>query len=161
MTVVEYNQCVKDYADRLFRFVVKNIRDNEDANDIVQETFEKMWLKHENVNYSKARSYLFTTAYHTLVDYTRKSGRKGEWKPEMEAMYTTSQQGHDLRENLEWALAQIPEIQRSTILLRDYEGYSYEEIGQITGLSESQVKVYIYRGRMSLRKLIGNPEVLI
>ena len=161
MTVAEYNQCVHDFADRLFRFVLKNLRDNDEARDIVQETFEKMWIKHETVTYSKARSYLFTTAYHTLIDFTRKAGRTGEWRPELETVQTILQPKHDLQENLEWALSQIPEIQRTTILLRDYEGYSYEEIGKITSLSESQVKVYIYRGRMALRKLIGNPEVLI
>ena len=67
----------------------------------------------------------------------------------------------DLKERLDWALQRIPEIQRSVILLRDYEGYNYEEIGEITGLNESQVKVYIYRARMALRKLIGSSEILI
>src|SRR4030042_1812927 len=52
-------------------------------------------------------------------------------------------------------------IQRSVILLRDYEGYSYEEIGDITGLSESQVKVYIYRGRVFLKNYIGKLEYII
>lgn len=46
-------------------------------------------------------------------------------------------------------------------MLRDYEGYSYQEIGEITGLSESQVKVYIYRARVFLRKYIGKMEVVI
>ena len=44
------------------------------------------------------------------------------------------------------------------ILLRDYEGYDYKEIGEITGLSESQVKVYIYRGRVALKEFIGKFE---
>jgi RNA polymerase sigma-70 factor (ECF subfamily) len=43
-------------------------------------------------------------------------------------------------------------------MLRDYEGYSYEDIEQITGLNESQVKVYIYRGRVSLKNYIGKIE---
>jgi RNA polymerase sigma-70 factor (ECF subfamily) len=42
--------------------------------------------------------------------------------------------------------------------LRDYEGYSYEEIGEITGLNESQVKVYIYRARLALKQYIGSLE---
>jgi len=46
------------------------------------------------------------------------------------------------------------------VLLRDYEGYSYEEIGEILDLSESQVKVYIYRARVALKKFIGNPYIL-
>jgi len=67
----------------------------------------------------------------------------------------------DLSEVLQEAIKKIPDIQRSVILLRDYEGYSYHEIAEITGLNESQVKVYIYRGRMALKKYIGSMEVLI
>jgi RNA polymerase sigma-70 factor (ECF subfamily) len=55
----------------------------------------------------------------------------------------------------------LPEIQKSVILLRDYEGYSYEEIGNIAGLNESQVKVYIYRARLFLKEYIGTMERVI
>jgi RNA polymerase sigma-70 factor (ECF subfamily) len=44
------------------------------------------------------------------------------------------------------------------VLLKDYEGYNYEEIGQITGLNESQVKVYLHRARLNLRNYLGKPE---
>jgi RNA polymerase sigma-70 factor (ECF subfamily) len=46
-------------------------------------------------------------------------------------------------------------------MLRDYEGYSYEEIGKITGLNESQVKVYIYRARLNLKEYIGSLENVV
>jgi RNA polymerase sigma-70 factor (ECF subfamily) len=59
---------------------------------------------------------------------------------------------------LDKALNTLNEIQRSVILLRDYEGYSYEEIGEITGSNESQVKVYIYRARLALKQYIGSLE---
>jgi RNA polymerase sigma-70 factor (ECF subfamily) len=47
------------------------------------------------------------------------------------------------------------------LLLRDYEGYDYAEIGQITGLNESQVKVYIFRARTFLKNYIGKIEAVI
>ena len=62
---------------------------------------------------------------------------------------------------LDKALNTLNEIQRSVILLRDYEGYSYEEIGEITGLNESQVKVYIYRARLALKQYIGSLENVV
>ena len=62
---------------------------------------------------------------------------------------------------LDFALQQLPDIQKSVILLRDYEGYSYKEIGDITNLSEAQVKVYIYRARLFLKKYIVSPEYVI
>ena len=56
------------------------------------------------------------------------------------------------------ALAELPPIQRSVVLLRDLEGYSYEEIAETTGLNLPQVKVYIYRGRTALKNFIGSLE---
>jgi len=45
--------------------------------------------------------------------------------------------------------------------LRDYEGYSYDEIGDITGLNESQVKVYIYRARIFMKEYIGSLDRVV
>jgi RNA polymerase sigma-70 factor (ECF subfamily) len=67
----------------------------------------------------------------------------------------------DLAEILNIAVRQLPEIQRTVVLLRDYEGYSYQEIGDITTLSEAQVKVYIYRARVFLKNYIGKMEVVV
>jgi RNA polymerase sigma-70 factor (ECF subfamily) len=161
MTVAEYNHSVNEYADRLYRFVLKNLRDEDISQDVIQDTFEKLWIKHQNVSFSKVRSYLFTTAYHTLVDYTRRKKNTLEIEELSNMEIESNKNSFDLKANLDIALDQIPEIQRTVILLRDYEGYNYNEIGEITGLSESQVKVYIYRGRLALRKLIGKPEILI
>jgi len=68
---------------------------------------------------------------------------------------------NDLKEILKVALEKLPEIQKSVIMLRDYEGYSYQEIGEITQLNESQVKVYIFRARKTLRNYLGKLENVI
>jgi RNA polymerase sigma-70 factor (ECF subfamily) len=75
-------------------------------------------------------------------------------------------QGHssgysDLKEVLNEAVNQLPEIQRSVLLLRDYEGYSYKEIGEITDLNESQVKVYIYRARIFMKNYLVSIDKVI
>jgi RNA polymerase sigma-70 factor (ECF subfamily) len=67
----------------------------------------------------------------------------------------------DLKRVLNEAIAKLPEDQRSVIMLRDYEGYSYEEIGRITGLNESQVKVYIFRARVFLKNYLVSAEVVL
>ena len=67
----------------------------------------------------------------------------------------------DLSEILSEALSKLPEIQRSVILLRDYEGYSYKEIAEVTKLSESAVKVYIYRARLFLKNYLVKIEAVI
>lgn len=78
-----------------------------------------------------------------------------------EAIRHTSPSEPDLKEVLEEALATLPPIQRSVVLLRDLEGYAYEEIAELTGLNLSQVKVYIYRGRTALKAYIGQLDLLV
>jgi RNA polymerase sigma-70 factor (ECF subfamily) len=67
----------------------------------------------------------------------------------------------DVKQTLDDAVSKLPEIQRHVVLLRDYEGYSYAEIGEITQLNEQQVKVYIFRARQKLRSLLTDPELIL
>ncbi|MFW6095035.1 MAG: RNA polymerase sigma factor [Bacteroidota bacterium] len=161
MTVKEYNQCVEDFSDNVYRFILKNIKDEEKAKDIVQDTYEQLWVRAEEVTYRKAKSYIFTTAYHTMIDTIRKDSKVTDINEVNNIEPSTNKQYTGLNEILEQALNRLPDIQRSVVLLRDYEGYSYEEIGQITNLSESQVKVYIYRARLALKKFIGSLETVL
>ncbi len=161
MTVNEYNKSVSLYSDRIYRFVLKSIRDVHKAEDIVQDSYEKLWKNFENVNAEKVKSYLFTTAYHTMIDIIRKDKRSA-YSDDLNLQEESHERNYsDLSEILTEALERLPEIQRSVILLRDYEGYSYQEIGELTALNESQVKVYIYRARVFLKKYIGRMEVVI
>lgn len=161
MTAAEYNTCVDEYADSIFRFVVKNLRNEEAARDVVQDTFEKLWIKISSIDATTVKSYLFTTAYHTMIDAIRRAKPSSDLEEISDSGYSTVNQYNDLKSVLNLALTRLPEIQRSVILLRDYEGYSYEEIGEITGLTESQVKVYIYRARVFLKSYIVDLDRVI
>lgn len=161
MTLSEYNTCVDLHSDGLYRFILKQIRDKDVARDIVQDTFEKMWRKVDQIENEKSKSYLFTTGYHTMIDYTRRAKKQGSFNEVNENQLGHEKNYSDLKEILNEALDKLPEIQKTVILLRDYEGYDYAEIGEITNLSESQVKVYIFRGRQFLKNYIGKMEVVI
>ena len=161
MTVDDYNQCVDAHADGLYRFMLKHTRDTEQARDLVQEAFAKMWLKVEDVNAQKAKSYLFSTGYNTMIDQIRRDKKKGNFDEVEAQRLSHSNQYSDLNEILHEALETLPEKQKSVVLLRDYEGYSYQEIGEITSMSESQVKVYIFRARKALKQYIGSIEAVI
>lgn len=161
MTVKEYNRSVEEYSDYVYRFILSSIRDEDRANDIVQDTYEKLWRNVLEVSYPVAKSWLFTTAYHTMIDMIRKESRMSSI--EENNGYDLIEESHysDLNEILHMALERLPEIQKSLILLRDYEGYSYREIGEITGLTEAQVKINIYRGRVALKNFIGKIETVL
>ena len=161
MTTAEYNECVDRHADGVYRFVLKNLRDEDKARDIVQDSFEKMWLKVDEIEGAKARAYLFTTAYHTMIDAIRRERFSVEMDARVHQEHAYRDDYSGLKEILEEAVARLPDIQRSVVMLRDYEGYSYQEIGDITGLSESQVKVYIYRARTALKNYIGSLDAVI
>ncbi len=161
MTAEEFNKCVDLYADNLYRFILKNVKDEEKARDIVQDTYEKLWIKVSEVESTNAKSYMFKTAYRTMIDRIRRDKKQGDMSEANMYSVSHSRQYSDLKEILNEALGKLPEIQRSVIMLRDYEGYNYAEIGEVTGLNESQVKVYIFRARTFLKNYIGAMENVI
>ena len=161
MTIPEYNKCVEVFSDNLYRFILKNLKNEEQAKDVVQDSFTKMWLKVEEVDFQKAKSYLFTTGYRTMIDLIRREQKRGDIeKADMNKLADHSQYS-DLQEILHKAIARLPETQQHVIMLRDYEGYSYDEIGEITDLNPAQVKVYIYRARVSLKKYLVKMDYLL
>lgn len=96
-----------------------------------------------------------------MVDVLRKDKRQTYMEDYRGAEGGHDDQYSDLAEILNEAVKQLPDIQRTVILLRDYEGYSYKEIGDITALNEAQVKVYIYRARVFLKSYIGKMDLVV
>jgi len=161
MSEKEYNECVNLYADNVYRFIVKNLRHEEDARDVVQTAFEKLWRNRDVVDANKSKSYLFTVAYNSMIDHLRKIKRiqlKEDFKEDSRIYHKES---NNIKAILEVALGKLSETQRSLVMLKDYEGYSYEEIGKIMNLSESQVKVYLHRARLQLKEYIVKVENVI
>ncbi len=161
MTERDYNECVTRYADNVYRFILKNLRHEDDARDVVQSAFEKMWRNREHVDATTAKAYLFTVAHNQMIDHIRKVKRISLKEEFSEQDKVTDQQQHNLKKILNEALNRLNETQRCLVMLKDYEGYSYEEIGKIMGLSESQVKVYLHRARIQLKNYLVKPENVI
>ena len=152
MTDQDFNKCVDDYSDGVYRFIVKNIGHEADAQDIVQTAFEKLWVNRKKVETGKEKSYLFTVAYHQMIDHIRKD-KKESTTDNFEAVneQVHLQSNSELKQILLRAINELNPTQKSLVLLKDYEGYSYQEIAEIMDLSESQVKVYLHRARLILK----------
>jgi RNA polymerase sigma-70 factor (ECF subfamily) len=161
MTVKEYNRSVEEFADSVYRFIRGNLKDEDRANDIVQDSFEKLWRNVAVIEYNVVKSWLFSTAYHTMIDIIRREKRMTSLEDSAEMNLTYESQYSDLNEILHAAIKRLPDHQKTSVLLRDYEGYSYREIGEITGQTEAQVKVNIYRGRLALKGFIGKIETVL
>jgi RNA polymerase sigma factor (sigma-70 family) len=161
MTVKEYNRSVEEFADSVYRFIRASLKDEERSNDIVQDSYEKLWIHVAEIEFSVVKSWLFSTAYHTMIDIIRKEKRMARYEESYENNMIYELQYSDLNEILHTAVERLPEDQKTSVMLRDYEGYSYKEIAEITGQSEAQVKINIYRGRIALKHFIGKIETVL
>jgi len=160
MDAKSYNACVHEWADALFRFACKCTGNEEDARDLVQSSFEVLWQKKENVLPEKGKAFLFQVAYNQSVDLYRKK-RRVQYQEEVKQDGSVGLGNPDLKRILDRALAQLEDQARALVLLKDYEGYHYDEIAEITGLSTTQVKVYLHRARKTLKQYLVSVETVI
>jgi RNA polymerase sigma factor (sigma-70 family) len=159
LNLVEYNIAVKNHSDSICRFVDKMIYDKDLAKDLTQESYLKLWENRKKVELNKAKSWLFTTAYRLTLHWIRDN--KKFVSKEQFPNPSFELQNPDLQKILDQALILLSETQRSIVLLKDYEGYNYAEIGEMLELNESQVKVYLFRARQKLREYIVDLKLVL
>ena len=161
MTRTEYNNSVDNFSDDVYRFIFKACRNKELAEDIVQDSYLTLWEHVRDITYEKAKAFLFTTSYRKMIDIFRREKRNGDIENICTGQYTYEEETPDLQQILEKALDRLSPVQKTVVLLRDYEDYSYKEIAEITNLTESQVKVYIFRARNFMKEFIRTPDLVI
>lgn len=149
-----YNDCVKLYSDGLYRFAIKSCGNVEEAKDIVQNCYEVLWQNRADVNYEKAKSFLFTIAYRKSMDVHRNNNKMQLMPAFEEHKMGTIGSKLEVENLVNIALNQLDETSRSLIVLKDLEGYNYDEMCKITALNLSQVKVYLYRARKKMKDFI-------
>ena len=158
----EYNIAVSTHSGKLYGFALKFLRNSEDAQDIVQDVFEKLWINRKKVEVEKAKAWMFTTAHNAMVNYVTKKQRMvlpgDDLIPEKAK---TERSLFESSQVVNRAVSILPPVQKSIILLRDLEGYTYEEIGDILELSPSQVKVYLFRARNKIKKQLKGLTQLV
>ncbi len=168
-----FNELVRIYQDYLFGLVVRVVNDRDAANDAVQEAFFSCYRNLERFRGDSFRSWLTRIALNAATDVLRYKKRRPadpfpEWEddswqppagedasPERQAMRRQSSR------MLAEALAQITEDQRRAIILFDVEGFDYQEIADMTGVSLGTVKSRIHRGRLALRDLLQSDMELL
>lgn len=159
MTLSEYNISVKEYADPLYRYAYKLVGNQMDAEDVVQTVYEKLWLKKDNIEFDRIKGLMFKIAHNHVMDQFRKK------KVQRKHVNQLNHESYDISDSIEasdilkHAFKNLTEEQKSLILLRDYEGYPYEEIAEMLEMSLSQVKVYLFRARKQLQQAIKALEL--
>ncbi len=158
----EYNIAVEKISDSLFRFSVNFLKDKEAAKDIVQDVLAKLWVNRDKIEAEKAKAWLFTCAHNAMINFIHKRARMSSINavqlPDRNEQTSFS---FESKQVIDHIVGILPPIQKSIILLRDLEGYAYEEIGEILDLSPSQVKVYLFRARLKLKKQLKGLNELV
>lgn len=150
----DYKLAIQAYTKNIFRFLYKSLRDEEAVNDLVQDCFLKLWQNREKVDPQKIKSWLFAVANNAMLNYLKVAARNTPLKDDASIAPVYQRHNFDTKKILAQLLDELPPIQKSIILLRDLEGYEYREIGEILELSETQVKVYLFRGRQKVKNAI-------
>ncbi len=153
----EYNAIIDELSAPLYRYAFHFLRNQEDAKDIIQDVFEKLWINRKMIDLERVKSWLYRCAHNAMVNFLSKKSRTQYMNSQNLPLSSTPfDSTFESMQVVERMVNILPPTQKSIILLRDIEGYSYSDIGQILDLSASQVKVYLFRARMKIKKqLIG------
>jgi len=154
ISVEKYNEAVHEYTKNIFRFLYKSLKDEDAANDILQDCYLKLWQNRNLVDPVKIKSWLFSVAHNAMINYLKVESRKTSLNGEIKEQHVFQKHDFDIKSILEKALNNLPSQQKSIILLRDLEGYEYKEIAEILKINETQVKVYLYRARLKVKKSV-------
>ncbi len=157
----DYNICVDQNSDALYRFCLHFTRDVDSARDTVQDCFEKLWVNKKQIPLEKSKSWLFTCANHLMLNQIKRQKVKQQ---HLESLYlnqhSSNANSFENQQLIQLLVEGLPPLQKSILLLRDLEGYTYQEIGGLLSLSEAQVKVYLFRARLKVKKRIKGQFVL-
>ena len=160
-----FNQLVERYQGRVYNLTLRMLGTPQDAEDVTQETFVLAWKAIHSFKGGTFRTWLFRIASNACTDLLRsRQRRKADSSDSLSAEYnslpssTESPEEYILREELSRLINQnllsLPEERRLVLILADLQGFSYEEIAQITNSSIGTVKSRLSRGRANLRDLL-------
>ena len=151
----EYNIAVEKHASNLYGYVFGFLRNSEDTQDIVQDVFERLWKNRKKVEVEKCKAWMFRTGHNALINFAIRKNRT-VYNTEMIPELSDVDNRFETQEIIDLALSLLPPLQKSIVLLRDLKGYTYIEISEILDISESQVKVYLYRARKKIKKQLSD-----
>lgn len=159
--LARYQQAIEQYRQRIYSFAHYSLRAREDAEDITQEVFIKLWQHWQKIDHSKLNAWLMRVAHNAVIDHVRRGKNQAEKiddyaEPEEQAS-TRDEAGATIdqeafKEELMGCIHSLDDPFRSIIIMRDVQGMSYADIQHTLDMSESQVKVYLHRGRRKLRE---------
>lgn len=167
MKPISFHEDVLPLKDKFFRLALRITLNREEAEDIVQETLIKVWNNRQSWrDIDSIESYAMTICRNLSLDWIRKNGRQQTEEqvsldmnhPDATPNPYEQAQQHDRMQLVRSIINSLPELQRSCLQLRDIEGMNYKEIAKVLGVSDSQVKISIYRARQTVKEKLQTIE---
>lgn len=155
-----YQQAIDQHRQRIYSFAHYSLRVKEDAEDVTQEVFIKLWQHWKKIDHSKLGAWLMRVAHNAVIDHVRKQRPQQthvDQYAEVEEQAGSENEESRLEQDsfkgqLQRVIKSLEDPFRSILIMRDIQGMSYEEIQGSLDISSSQVKVYLHRGRRKLRE---------
>lgn len=157
MAPAEFDKIVTKLKDKLYRFSLQILKEKEDAEDIVQETFLKLWAAGEGLKKVKnLEAYSMTMARNLSLDLIRsgqlKRDKLKEFRIEKEADNEEKKvEQRDATEKVRSIIEKLPETQRLVMHLRDVEEMEFEEIATVMEMNPNAIRVNLSRARKHVR----------
>ena len=159
MENISFRTTVLPLSDRLFRLALRITMNKAEAEDVVQVTLLRVWeCRGQWEQIGSLEAFAIATCRNRALDVSKRAGRNARSLDEIDGgQRSTANAQSELEAREEISLIrrlmdELPELQRTIMLLRDIEGQSYQEIAQALSISETQVKVYLHRARTKIKK---------
>ena len=157
-TEAQYIEFVNSLHDTVYRLARSIITSDVEAEDIVQDVFEKVWrTRDEILSHTYPKAYICRIAHNLAIDRQRTKIRRQAYAINEEITtndITISAELSDIASITQQAIASLPDKQRLAIHLRDVEGYEIEEIAEVLGCDNTSVRMNLSRARSSVRERI-------
>jgi len=164
-----FDEVYRRYAGKLFAFALKYLKSREDAEELVQSVFLKVWENQANLKKETSfKSYLFTIAYNEICNLFRKRKYQQNFientilgKPEISTDMESQIEFRSVLEQVEQIVAQLPEKQKAVFLKSRQEGKSTKEIAEELGLSKGTVDNYISESLKFIRSSLNDKHIAL
>lgn len=154
MTISEYHEITEKLRPKFHGFLFNYLRNNADVEDVLQEAYIKLWEHMDSVTIHTAKSWLYTTGKNASINILKTRGRlnySDENDYDFNGSVASKQPDVEVTNIIKDSVDKLPSLQRRLIILRDVHGFTYKEISDRLKLTETQVKVYLFRARKSLK----------
>jgi RNA polymerase sigma-70 factor, ECF subfamily len=156
-----FSDLYRAHARDVHRFALFQSGDPDLAEDIVSETYIRLWHARERVDLTTVKAYLLAIARNLFLEQRRRAVRRTDLHDDHADPRASPEAAAAARSELQAVLIELqklPETDRAAVLLRADEGLSYDEIGAVLGITPTSARVKVHRARMKLSRASGRAD---